>query len=135
MNVPANALIEVNFSDITDDLAIIFSEYEEIIKNFTRSKSIRKKYFSKGEGMVQVILNDGLIYLSLKGIINFEQEKKRLEKSLSKIDKEMHRIKEKLESKNFVDNAPIEIINEQKNRRTEYMISKEKIEMAIKSLG
>ena len=135
MNVPANALIEVNFSDITDDLAIIFSEYEEIIKNFTRSKSIRKKYFSKGEGMVQVILNDGLIYLSLKGIIDFEQEKKRLEKSLSKINKEMHRIKEKLESKNFVDNAPIEIINEQKNRRTEYMISKEKIEMAIKSLG
>ena len=85
--------------------------------------------------MVQVILNDGLIYLSLKGIIDFEQEKKRLEKSLSKINKEMHRIKEKLESKNFVDNAPIEIINEQKNRRTEYMISKEKIEMAIKSLG
>ena len=47
----------------------------------------------------------------------------------------MNKINKKLESKNFVDNAPIEVINEQKNRRTEYMVSKEKIEMAIKSLG
>ena len=85
--------------------------------------------------MVQVIVNDGLIYLSLKGIIDFEQEKNRLQKSLLKIEKEMNKINIKLESKNFIQNAPEEIIGEQKNRYKEYILSKEKIETAIKSLG
>ena len=85
--------------------------------------------------MVQVIFNDGLIYLSLKGIIDFEQEKNRLQKSFLKIEKEMNKIDIKLKSENFTQNAPEEIIDEQKNRYKEYELSKKKIEVAIKSLG
>ena len=51
--------------------------------------------------MVQVIFNDGLIYLSLKGIIDFEQEKNRLQKSLLKIEKEIKKIDIKLKSENL----------------------------------
>ena len=47
-----------------------------------RSESFEKKEYSKDNGFVQVIFNDGLIYLSLKGIIDFKEEKKRLEKTL-----------------------------------------------------
>ena len=85
--------------------------------------------------MVQVIFNDGLIYLSLKGIIDFEQEKNRLQKSLLKIEKEIKKIDIKLKSENFTRNAPADIIDEQKSRHNEYVLSKKKIEMAIKSLG
>ena len=73
--------------------------------------------------------------MSLKGIIDFKQEKNRLEKSLSKINNEMSKIKEKLESEKFIQNAPVEIIDEQKNRYKEYLLSKEKIEITINSLG
>jgi valyl-tRNA synthetase len=135
MNVPANAVIDINYSKISNELGAIFDEHKETIQSLTRSKSITEKNFSKDEGMVQVIFNDGLIYLSLKGIIDFEQEKNRLQKSLSKIEIEMNKINEKLESDKFIQNAPEEIIDEQKNRHKEYLLSKEKIEMAIKSLG
>jgi len=135
MNVPANAMIDINFSKISNELGIILNEHKDTIQSLTRSQSITEKSFSKDEGMVQVIFNDGLIYLSLKGIIDFEQEKGRLRKSLSKIEKEINRIDIKLKSENFTQNAPAEIIHEQKNRHKEYLLSKEKIEMAIKSLG
>ena len=46
--------------------------------------------------MVQVLFNDGLIYLSLKGIIDFDIEKKRLTKNLSKIESELEKIENKL---------------------------------------
>ena len=52
-----------------------------------------------------------------------------------KIEEEMNKIDIKLKSENFTQNAPAEIIDEQKNRYKEYVLSKEKIEMAIKSLG
>ena len=76
-----------------------------------------------------------MIYLSLNGIIDCEQEKIRLHKSLSKIENEMNKINDKLKSENFIQNAPKEIIDEQNNRHKEYLLSKEKIETAIKSLG
>ena len=135
MNVPANAEIDINYSWISNELGTIFDEHEDTIRSLTRSKSITEKNFSKDEGMVQVIFNDGLIYLSLKGIIDFEQEKIRLQKSLSKIENEMNKINDKLKSENFIQNAPKEIIDEQNNRHKEYLLSKEKIETAIKSLG
>ena len=47
----------------------------------------------------------------------------------------MNKIEIKLKSKNFTQNAPAEIIDEQKNRYKEYELSKEKIEVAIKRLG
>ena len=135
MNVPANAIIDISYSKISNELGTIFDVHKETIQSLTRSKSITKKDYSKNEGMVQVIFNDGLIYLSLKGIIDFEQEKHRLLKSLSKIEKEMNKINDKLKSENFIQNAPKEIIDEQNNRHKEYVLSKEKIETAIKSLG
>ena len=135
MNVPANAVIDINYSKISNKLGTIFDQHKETIQSLTRSNSITEKNFSKDEGMVQVIFNDGLIYLSLKGIIDFEQEKNRLQKSLLKIEKEMNKINEKLESDNFIQNAPEEIIDEQKRRLKEYVLSKKKIEIAIKSLG
>ena len=47
----------------------------------------------------------------------------------------MNKINDKLKSENFIQNAPKEIIDEQNNRHKEYVLSKEKIEIAIKSLG
>ena len=84
--------------------------------------------------MVQVISNDGLIYLSLKDIIDLKQEKERLAKTLKKIDFEISKIQNKLNNENFINNAPEEIILEQKERKEEYQLSKEKISKTIESL-
>ena len=56
-------------------------------------------------------------------------------KNLSKISKEIDKISSKLESPNFIENAPKNIISEQKERLEEYMSSKSKIEDAIKSFS
>ena len=85
--------------------------------------------------MVQVIFNDGLIYLSLKGIINFEEEKKRLQKNIEKLDLEIKKIRMKLNNSNFISNAPKEIIKEQRDREEEYQRSKEKLTITIQSFN
>ena len=83
--------------------------------------------------MVQVMFNDGLIYLSLKGIINLDEEKNRLQKNLKKIDLEISKIQIKLNDSNFKNNAPEEIIKSQKEREKEYQLSREKIIKTINS--
>ena len=133
LNVPAKSKIKISYSNVSSDLEEIIEKNKEIIISLTRSDSFEKEEYSKDEGMVQVIFNDGLIYLSLKGIIDFEEEKRRLQKNLKKTELELTKIHSKLNDKNFINNAPEEIILEQKEREKEYQLSKDKITKTIQN--
>ena len=133
LNVPAKSKVKINYSNVSSDLEEIIEKNKEIIVSLTRSESFKKEEYSKDEGMVQVIFNDGLIYLSLKGIIDFEEEKRRLQKNLKKTELELSKIHSKLNDKNFINNAPEEIILEQKEREKEYQLSKDKITKTIQN--
>jgi valyl-tRNA synthetase len=133
LNVPAKSKVKISYSNVSSDLEEIIEKNKEIIVSLTRSDSFKKEEYSKDEGMVQVIFNDGLIYLSLKGIIDFEEEKRRLQKNLKKTELELNKIHSKLNDKNFINNAPEEIILEQKEREKEYQLSKDKITKTIQN--
>ena len=133
LNVPAKSKVKISYSNVSSDLEEIIEKNKEIIVSLTRSDSFKKEEYSKDEGMVQVIFNDGLIYLSLKGIIDFEEEKRRLQKNLKKTELELTKIHSKLNDKNFINNAPEEIILEQKEREKEYQLSKDKITKTIQN--
>ena len=134
MNVPAKSNIKINYSNVSDLFVKVINNHKDILISLTHSSSIEEKEFSKNEGMVQVIFNDGLIYMSLKGIIDINEEKKRLEKNVNKIDNEIKKINSKLNDKSFLNNAPEEVINEQKNREKEYELAKNRIYKTIESL-
>ncbi len=133
LNVPVKSKVKISYSNVSTDLEETIEKNKEIIISLTRSDSFEKEEFSKDEGMVQVIFNDGLIYLSLKGIIDFEEEKRRLQKNLKKTEIELTKIHSKLNDKNFINNAPEEIILEQKEREKEYQLSKDKITKTIQN--
>ena len=134
MNVPSKVKVNINYSNNSLLLDEVIKDHNDVILSLAKADLIEKKDFSKNEGMVQVIFNDGLIYLALKGIIDFEKEKVRLEKSLIKINEEVFKIQRKLEDKKFLNNAPEVIINEQNERIQNYLTSKQKIEKAIKAI-
>ena len=125
--------MKIYYSNISSDFEEMIKRNKEIITSLTRSDSFEKKEYLNEEGLVQVIFNDGLIYLSLKGIINLEEEKNRLKKNLDKINFEINKIQIKLNDGNFMKNAPEEIIKEQKEREKEYQLSKDKISKTIQS--
>ena len=111
----------------------IIESNKNVITSLARAESFEKNDHVNDNGMVQVFCNDGLIYLSLKGIIDFEEEKKRLQKNLEKIDIEISKIRKKLGDISFMNNAPEEIVKEQKEREKEYQLTKDKIIRTITS--
>ena len=52
------------------------------------------------------------VMVSLAGLIDFEEEKKRLQKQLLKLDKQLGQIKSKLDNKNFIEKAPSHVIHQ-----------------------
>ena len=133
LNVPAKTKINISYSQVSADLEETIEKNKEIVTALTRSDKFEKKEYLEDKGSVQVISNDGLIYLSLKGIIDFDEEKKRLQKNLKKIESEINKIEIKLNDSNFIANAPENIIKEQKEEKKEYQLSKNKILRTIQS--
>ena len=134
LNVPAKAKIDVYYEP-NNNLEAFLKEYQIPLNSMARVNLVSSKKSDQTEGMVQIIINDGLIYLSLKDIIDFDTEIKRLSKNLEEIESEIDKINAKLSDKDFVSNAPKEVVNEQKERLDDYKISKNKVEKAIKSIS
>jgi valyl-tRNA synthetase len=61
---------------------------------------------------------DGMdIFVSLEGKMDFAEEKKRIEKELKKIKKDIIVLNKKLSNKNFIDKAPPEVIEKDNQRK------------------
>lgn len=73
------------------------------------------------------VIEDTEIFLPLEGIIDIDEEKKRLEGKLSGMREELGRINAKLKNRNFVHKAPASVVNGTKER-------KESIEAKLKAL-
>ena len=56
------------------------------------------------------------VMIPLEGIIDAQEESQRLLRKISKLSQEKDMLNSKLSNKNFVDNAPIELVTNQKDR-------------------
>ena len=91
LNVPAKAKVDIYFES-NKNLENLFNLYSDSINSMAKANPVSIKKPDQNDGMVQIILNDGLIYLSLKDIIDFETESERLAKNLEKIETEIVKI-------------------------------------------
>ena len=135
LNVPVKSLICIKYDKNQKELENLFSTYQQTLSSIARISEFQSLTGEREEGDIQIIVNEDTFYLSLLGIIDFNIESERLNKNLIKINNEIQKISNKLDSPNFAENAPESIIAEQKERLEEYMSSKNKIEDAIKSFS
>ena len=71
------------------------------------------------------------VYLPLAGLIDVDKEIQRLEKELAKLETEIQGLDRKLANENFVNRAPAEVVERERERRRE---SAEKREAVVKRL-
>lgn len=78
---------------------------------------------------------DGIdLYIPLKDIIDIAKEKKRLEREINETTKYQQNISEKLENEKFIQNAPEDIIEIEKNKFLQQKEKIEKIKELLKNL-
>jgi valyl-tRNA synthetase len=85
-------------------------------------------------GAVQIIMRNSRAALQLADVINYSVESARLETELVKISDEIARIDQKLGNKSFVEKAPEEVVEEQRERREKTEDRKTKLQGAIEQL-
>ena len=133
MNVPAGAKIQLLIKDANEKTKARLCDYGEIIQRMARIENIG---FTDNvpKGSIQTIVDEAILLLPIADIIDIEQERIRLKKQLEKIKQDIKKIDQKLENKKFLSNAPNEVVEEQRSRKSTAEIMHEKLSHALEQL-
>lgn len=88
---------------------------------------------STEKSMTAVVTGAELI-LPLEGLINIDEEVKRLNKELEKLDKEVERVQKKLSNEGFVKKAPAQVIEEERAKESDYIEKRDAVRARIEEL-
>jgi len=109
------------------------ARWADVIKRLARLSSLAFAA-SPPPGSVQLVVHGEVAALPLKGVIDFEAERIRLEKELTRIDAEIARIDGKLANVDFIKRAPEEVVEGERERREEAQARRGKIVEALERL-
>lgn len=134
MNVPAGAKIQLLVKDASEQTQNHLKSYEEILCRMARLQSIELTN-DVPKGAIQTVLDEATILLPIADIIDLDAERERLEKAINKLNIDINKINQQLDNKKFIENAPAEIIDEQKNRRDDALMTRNKLSQALDQLA
>ena len=80
------------------------------------------------------VLGDMDLIIPLEGMMDFEEERNRIEKELKKIEKDLIFLDKKLSNPNFVKKAPADVIEKDEKRKTTLSEKQAKLEIHLKTI-
>ncbi|MDD7908470.1 valine--tRNA ligase [Pseudovibrio exalbescens] len=134
MNVPAGAKVPVVLSGASELTQNRLKIHEAAIMKNARAETVSVADEAP-KGSAQIVVGEATVCLPLAGVIDLDAEKARLEKDLGKIDGELIKITKKLENPRFVEKAPAEVVQGEKDRVVELTERKAKTTEALARLA
>jgi valyl-tRNA synthetase len=132
MNVPAGSQIPLQLVASSQTKERV-ARWDDALKRLARLSEI-SFIDTPPAGSVQLLVRGEVAALPLKGVIDLDAERARLQKELGKVADDIKRIDAKLGNKEFVAKAPEEVIDEQRERREEAEERGAKIREALERL-
>ena len=131
MNVPPAKKADV-FLKAKDDLLDVLKEGQMYIKNLGSVENITfGSDLTRPEGSAMGFAKGVEIYMPLGGLIDFEVEKERITKEIDRLDKFIFGIEKKLNNRDFIQRAPEEVVEKEKQKQND---AREKLETLKKNL-
>ena len=135
MNVPPSKKARLDI--VAKDVEL----FSDSAKYFQRLASASEIAVSDNEevfnldGSVSVVTDVATIYLPMAELVDFEAERKRLNKELEEVEKKLAQINGKLNNQGFLAKAPANVIEEQKANQIKLNEKAELLRASIAKLG
>ena len=127
MNVPPNKLCKMIVQCNSEQKSILNS-HSLIIKSLAKIETIEMtEDIKKPSQSATTIVDNMEIFIPLKGIIDFDIEKKRLQKRIKELNNHLIGANSKLKNKEFLKRAPKNIVDREKEKKEDMVLELEKI--------
>lgn len=133
MNVPAGAKVPLELVAASELERERLDRHEGTISRLARLSGL--KFVDEAEkGAAAIVFDSTTAALPLKGIIDLDAERKRLAKEINKARSEIAKIDGKLSNPKFVEKAPEAVVEENRERRSDFEGQVSRFEAALKRL-
>lgn len=132
MNLPAGAKLHAYVKDASAVTLTTIDRQKTLICKLARLEeldALGSRDVTKD--MVQTVSREAAILIPLKGVVDFEAERARLQKELETLNKNLEGYSRKLSNESFVAKAPAAVVAEEKRRQAEAQENKAKVEEAL----
>lgn len=132
MNLPAGAKLHVYVKDASSETMSVLERQKNLICKLARlDEVLALENHEITKDMVQTVSREAVILIPLKGVVDFEAERARLQKELETLNKNIEGYNRKLNNESFVAKAPAAVVSEEKRRQAEALENKVKVEEAL----
>lgn len=132
MNLPAGAKLHAYVKDAVAETLTAVERQKALICKLARLEKLEAlENREVTKDMVQTVSREAAILIPLKGVVDFEAERARLQKELETLNKNLEGYSRKLSNESFVAKAPAAVVAEEKRRQAEALENKAKVEDAL----
>lgn len=132
MNIAPSQKVDVILVSLNAERREVLSQHMSYIQNLAKASLVTvSDQVKKPESAATGVVHEVEIFIPLKGIIDFTEEERRLNKEINKIKKERATVTKKLSNESFLSKAPPDIITKEKNKEQDLGEKQEKLETSL----
>ena len=135
LNVPASAKAPLILTNADEKTLLRLRAHKPLIERLARLESSAVAEQAPQEGAVQIAVEGATAVLPLSGLIDLSQERQRLKREGDKAAQEVVKLEKKLSNKQFLEKAPAEVIETQRERLQEAQDLRDRLGHAVQRLG
>jgi valyl-tRNA synthetase len=117
-----------------DKVAVQIDRNQQSITNLASLSSLQIIKGDKPQKAMAQVISDVEVLLPVEGLIDIEKETQRINKELGKVAKDLDQTERKLSDSKFLDRAPEDIIQKEKEKLEEFSNQKMKLEEVLSKL-
>ncbi|MGG3888691.1 valine--tRNA ligase [Metabacillus fastidiosus] len=135
VNTPMSKQIQMQIKAKNEEVLTQLESNRAYVERFCNtSELVISTEVAHDEKSMTAVVTGAELILPLEGLINIEEEIKRLEKEKEKLDKEVERVQKKLGNEGFLKKAPESVIEEEKAKERDYVEKREIVLTRIQEL-
>ena len=126
-NISPGKFLPVCFKDGTTKEISWLSQHEKYIKTLGKVESITRLDNAPVDAVVG-LAGSMTVFIPLADLIDPQTELDKLQKDINRLNNDLERIGKKLDNSDFIQRAPQEIVDKEKNRLQETLIARDKLQ-------
>ena len=135
VNIPPSKEVTVAISASSKDQIDLLKKYEKYFIKLAKVEDMTiEMNLEKPESAVATVVEDTEIYLLLSGLVDLAEERKKLQKQIDKLSKELNGIERKLSNQKFLAKAPEKIVKKEKEKYDEVKTKLDKTKEILSGL-
>lgn len=132
MNVPPSQKVDTVMMAENRVTRAIIEEHSGYVLTLVRGSSLNVcEPGEKPKGMAAAVAGEVEVLVDLKGLIDFDEEARRLQKELDKVDKEIAGGRKKLENQGFLAKAPADVVAKAREKVSTLEAKREKLALNL----